>query len=53
MPTAENGFVTAITGVISGLIIEVMLKAFVSAGVLSQSTILRAPYADLTLFVLL
>jgi hypothetical protein len=32
MPNASNGFVTAITGVISGFMVEVILKAFVDSG---------------------
>jgi hypothetical protein len=31
MPNASNGFVTAITGVISGFMVEVILKAFVDS----------------------
>jgi hypothetical protein len=32
MPNAANGFLTAITGVIVGLIIETMIRGFVDAG---------------------
>jgi uncharacterized membrane protein YgdD (TMEM256/DUF423 family) len=51
MPTAESGFVTAITGVLSGLIIEVMLKSFVDAGLLSQSTILVYQLANIATII--
>ena len=39
MPSIENAFATAITGVVFGFIVEVMLKAFVDAGLISSSTI--------------
>jgi hypothetical protein len=40
MPDASTGFVTAITAVISGLMVEVVLKAFVDAGLIDPSLIL-------------
>ena len=39
MPDVLSGFVTAITGVILGLIIEVSLQGFVSAGILNSSMV--------------
>ena len=39
MPDAGNGFVTAVIGVISGLIAEVLLKAFVDGGLMPSSWI--------------
>ena len=39
VPSAENGFVTAITGVLTGLIIEVVLKAFTDSTVMGSSAI--------------
>ena len=40
MPDARNGFVTAVTSVISGLMVEIVLKAFVDAGLIPSSMIL-------------
>jgi len=40
VPDVLNGFVTAITAVVSGFMIEVVLKAFVDAGLIAPSLIL-------------
>jgi hypothetical protein len=39
MPDALNGFVTAVTAVISGFTVEVILKAFADAGLIAPSLI--------------
>lgn len=40
MPNAENGLVTAIIGIVSGFIVEILLKAFVDSGIVPSSMIL-------------
>jgi hypothetical protein len=35
MPDAGHGFATAVTGVVTGLIVETVLRSFVSVGLLS------------------
>jgi hypothetical protein len=40
MPDASTGFVTAVTAVIAGLVVEGVLKAFVDAGLIAPSLII-------------